>query len=236
MTAAPGAFVLEINGLRKNYGGLRPLRLQALTIAPGERVAVAGFDAPAAELLVNLVTGASLPEEGSIRAFGRNTADIADGDQWLASLERFGIMSDRAVLLEGSTLAQNLAMPFTLEIDPVAPAMLATVSGLAGECGIAAEWLLQPAGAIPPEVRARAHLARAVALDPQLLVLEHPTASVAEPERADLAADIVRVCERRHLAALAITLDEPFARAIAHRVLVLNGATGELKEKKRGWW
>ena len=71
---------------------------------------------------------------------------------------------------------------------------------------------------------------------PQLLVLEHPTASVAQPDRADLAADIVRVCERRRLATLAITLDEPFARAIAHRVLVLNGATGELKEKKRGWW
>lgn len=229
--------VLEIEGLRKNYSGLRPLRMTRLLVAAGERVAVQGFDAAAAEVLVNLVTGATLPEEGVVRTFGRSTADIANGDEWLASLDRFGIMSDRAVLLEGSTLAQNLAMPFTLEIDPVAPDMLARVTELAGECGIAAAWLTQPAGAVPPDVRVRAHLARAVAMDPQLLVLEHPTASVAEPARAALATDIVRVCERRRLAALVITLDAPFAKAVATRVLALNPATGDLKDQKRGgWW
>lgn len=235
MTTA-GTPVLEMSGVRKNYSGLRPLRIRSLTIAPLERVAVSGFDAAAAELLVNLVTGATLPDDGVIRAFGRSTADIANGDDWLASLDRFGIVSDRAVLLEGSTLLQNLAMPFTLEIDPVAPEMVATVTELAVQCGIAAAWLTQPAGALPPEVRARAHLARAVALGPALLVLEHPTSSVAEPDRAALAADIARVCDARRLAALAITLDEPFARALARRVLTLNGATGELGEKKRGWW
>lgn len=228
--------VLEIDGLRKSYAALRPLRVKSLSIAAAERVAVEGFDAAAAELLVNLVTGATLPEEGIVRAFGRSTADIANGDEWLASLDRFGIMSDRAVLLEGSTLAQNLAVPFTLDIDPVAPEMLATVTELARECGIAAEWLTRPAGTIPPELRARAHLARAIAMGPELLVLEHPTSSVAESARPALAADIVRVCERRRLAALAITLDEPFARAVATRVLKLNGATGELREQKRGWW
>jgi len=228
--------VLEIDNLRKSYAGLRPLRVKRLTLAPGERVAVAGLDAPAAELLVNLVTGATLPDEGRIRTFGRDTADITSGDDWLASLDRFGIVSDRAVLLEGSTLAQNLAMPFTLEIDPVAPAMLARVTALAQACGIAGEWLMQAAGAVPSEIRARAHLARAVAMEPQLLVLEHPTASVAGPDRLPLAQDVVRVCEGRRLAALVITLDEPFAKAVASRVLTLNGATGELREKKKGWW
>ena len=51
--------------------------------------------------------------------FGQRTADIANGDAWLDLLERFGIVSPRGVLLEGSTLLQNLAMPFTLAIDPV---------------------------------------------------------------------------------------------------------------------
>jgi ABC-type lipoprotein export system ATPase subunit len=221
--------VLELLGVRKNYAGLRPLRIRTLSVAPGERVAVRGFDAAAAEMLVNLVTGATLPEEGVVRTFGSSTADIADGDAWLVSLDRFGIVSDRAVLLEGSSLAQNLAMPFTLDIDPVEPEMLAKIAELAGECGIAAEWLTQPAGSVPPGVRARAHLARAVATGPGLLVLEHPTATVAERDRVALARDFARVCERRRLAALAITLDAPFAAAFASRVLVLNGATGELR-------
>ncbi len=138
--------VLEIEGLRKHYAGLRPLRVQQLSVASGERVAVDGFDGPAAELLVNLVTGATLPDEGVVRTFGRSTAEIASGDEWLASLDRFGIVSDRAVLLEASTLAQNLAMPFTLEIDPVAPHTLATVTALAGDCGISVEWLTATGG------------------------------------------------------------------------------------------
>ena len=143
--------VLEIEGLQKNYAGLRPLRIKALQVAPAERVAVQGFDAATAELMVNLVTGATLPEAGVVRTFGKDTAEIADGDEWLASLDRFGIVSDRAVLLEGSTLVQNLALPFTLDIDPIAPDMLATVTALAEECGIAGEWLTQPAGSVPPE-------------------------------------------------------------------------------------
>ena len=69
--------------------------------------------------MVNLVTGAACRTKGTFGCFGRSTADVSDGDEWLASLDRFGIVSERAVLLEGATLAQNLAMPFTLEIDPI---------------------------------------------------------------------------------------------------------------------
>ena len=93
--------VLEITDVEKRYQALRPLRLQALTIAPGERVAIVGLDAGAAEVLVNLVTGAGVADRGTVRVQGRNNADIANGDEWLASLDRFGIVSERAVLLEG---------------------------------------------------------------------------------------------------------------------------------------
>jgi ABC-type molybdate transport system ATPase subunit len=118
MTAAP---VLEIRDLSKSYGGLRPLRIRTWPSAWVSAWPIRGIDASAAELLVNLVTGATLADHGQVRIEGRSTADIADGDEWLASLDRFGIVSSRAVLLEGATVAQNLAMPFTLEIDPVPP-------------------------------------------------------------------------------------------------------------------
>ena len=128
--------VLQISGVHRRYQSLRPLRVQELTIAPGERVAVSGFDAGAAEVLVNLVTGASVPDEGEVRVLGQRTADIAGGDEWLASLDRFGIVSPRGVLLEGATLEQNLAMPMTLQIDPVPPAIAEKVVELARQCGI----------------------------------------------------------------------------------------------------
>jgi ABC-type transporter Mla maintaining outer membrane lipid asymmetry ATPase subunit MlaF len=228
--------VVQITGVRKSYGGLRPLRIQSLAIAPGERVAIIGLDAPAAEMMVNLVTGASLPDEGEVRVFGRSTADVVSGDAWLASLDAFGIVTDRAVVLEGATLAQNLALPFTLAIDPIEPETRDRVVRLAEECDIAAEWLEQQAGALPPAVRVRTHLARAIALGPALLLMEHPTAALPETERGAFGSVVARVCETRALTTLVFTLDTVFAALFARRTLALNGATGELRPVKKGWW
>jgi len=233
--------VLEIDGLEKRYQALRPLRLQSLAIAPAERVAILGVDAGAAEVLVNLVTGASVADRGVVRVLGRNNAEIADGDEWLASLDRFGIVSPRAVLLEGVTLEQNLAMPFTLQIDPLDGETGRRVADLAVACGLGGgeagrAGLRQLTGEASPERRARAHLARAIALGPALLVLEHPTADLPAPAVAAYAADIVAVTDARRQAVLVLTQDQAFAQQVAHRTLRLNPATGGLTPVRRGWF
>jgi ABC-type sulfate/molybdate transport systems ATPase subunit len=231
--------IVEIANVTKAYAGLRPLRLRWLSIAPAERVAVLGLDAAAAELLVNLVTGVALPDAGVIRVQGQPTADIATGEAWLASLDRFGIVSDRAVMMEGATLAQNLALPFSLEIDPLPADLRARVSAIADECGLSGDagvWLDRPAGDAPPEVRMRGHLARGIALGPSVLLVEHPTAAIPEAARAALADDIVRVTDARRIASLIITLDQPFATRVAHRTLTHNGATGELAPLRKRWF
>lgn len=228
--------VLQLSGIQKGYQGLRPLRLQALSVAPGERVAIAGLDAVTAELMVNLVTGASLPDHGEVRVLDRPTSEIVTGDEWLASLDRFGIVSPRGVLLEAASIAQNIAMVFTLEIDPVPADVAARVASLAAECGIADVSVIT--GEASPDIRVRVHLARAVALAPALLILEHPTAGLVDGGvaggRETLADDLVAVTDARHLAALVITQDEVFASRAAHRAFRLEPATGALKPVKRG--
>lgn len=230
--------VLELQRVRKTYSGLRPLRLDDLRVGEGERVAICGLDAPAAELFVNLVTGAAVPDEGIVRAFGRSTTEIVDGDAWLASLDQFGIVSPRAVLLEEATIEQNLAMPFTLQIDPVPAGVAERVRSLATQSGLDAAMLPVPAGTAIGVARARIHLARAAALGPKMLVLEHPTVDVAEADRKAFGRDVVRVAEARGLAAVAITMDLDFAEEFAHRSLALEAATGALKpwKRKRGWF
>lgn len=229
--------VLVMRDVSRGYGALRPLRIATLDVEEAERVAVGGLDAGVAELLVNLITGASLPDTGEIRLFGRGTSEIADGEEWLASLERFGIVSPRAVLLEASTLLQNLAMPFTLEIDPVTAEVTERVRDLAVRCGIdAARWLTVAAGALPADVRVRAHLARALALDPRFLIVEHPTADVPPAARNALAADLARATAEAEVTLLLLTNDEGFGSAVAPRHLRLDGATGLLKEIRRGWF
>lgn len=230
--------VIKVSSLVKNYGALRPLRIKELAVQPRERVAIGGLDGPAAEMFVNLLTGATLPDEGTVHTFGNSTAAITDGDAWLVSLERFGIVSGRAVLLEGSTLQQNLALPFTLELDPVPAAVAAQISTLADECGIPADALTRVVAEAPAHLRARAHLARALALNPKVLLVEHPTADVDEKERAALARDFAAAIEGRGAAAVIVTLDVEFAEQVAHRSLTLQPATGALLpwKVKRGWF
>jgi phospholipid/cholesterol/gamma-HCH transport system ATP-binding protein len=228
--------VLALGQVVKNYGGLRPLRLERLDIRSGERVAISGIDATAAAVLVSIVTGAALPDEGTVQVFGRSTADIQNGDEWLASLDRFGIVSPRAVLLEDATLQQNLVMPFTLQIDPVPAHVARNVASLAAECGIATDSLMQPMARLPPEVRARAHFARAIALGPALLILEHPTADIPDTSRAAFGRDVAAAAQARGISMLAITLDAEFASTVAHRSLALNAATGALTPWKRRKW
>ena len=128
--------LLDVRNVTKDYRGLRPLRIERLTLAPGDVLAVPGFDAVTAEILVNLLTGASLPDTGDVLVLGRSTADVADATEWLTLADRFGIVSERVVLLEGLTVAQNLAVPFTLLVDPVPEGMAHDARRLGEEAGL----------------------------------------------------------------------------------------------------
>ncbi len=226
--------LVEIRDLTKDYMSLRPLRIRELLVMPGERVAIVGFDAAAAEMLVNLLTGATLAESGDVRVFGRDTRDIEDSDAWLAFVDRFGLVSARAVLLDQLTLAQNMAMAFTLEVEPMARETERQVDRLAEAVGLSGSDLQRPVAGAPPDLVARVRLARAVALDPELLVLEHPTALVAGGDAAGFAADLLALARARHLTTITITMDATFAEAVADRVLTHDAATGALTEGG-GW-
>lgn len=220
----------------KNYGGLRPLRLADLAIATGERVALGGIDARGAEALVNLVTGAMLPDEGRIEVLGQDTAAIADGDAWLSSLDRFGIVSDRAVLLESSTLLQNLALPLTLDIDAIPADVKRRVEAVAREAGLSLDRLGVHVSAASPAERVRAQLARALVLDPRILLLEHPSATLPRGAAGPVARDLATTVSRREITALAITEDAEFAKPFASRWLTVNGATGAVTRAGKKWF
>jgi predicted ABC-type transport system involved in lysophospholipase L1 biosynthesis ATPase subunit len=128
--------MLEFDRVEKAYGGLRPLRIRELTLSRGQKLALLGFDRAMAEVFVDLATGATLPESGEVRAFGQHTAAIADAEAWLATLDRFGIVSERAVLLDALTALQNVAMPLTLEVEPLAESIRVEVTRVAAEAGI----------------------------------------------------------------------------------------------------
>jgi ABC-type transporter Mla maintaining outer membrane lipid asymmetry ATPase subunit MlaF len=223
--------VLELSGVSKDYHGLRPLRLASLTVQQGEHIAILGLDQATTEVFVNLVTGASLPDQGDVRLFGRSTADITDSADWLAVVDRFGIVSPRAVLLDGLTVVQNLAMPFTLEIEPPADDIRRRAVALAQRAGLDESSFDRPVAELGPAGLVRVRLGRALALDPAVVILEHPTADMPKDAIAELAAQ----CRAMPAATIVLTADRAFAQAAGDRCLTLEPATGRLAAERSGW-
>lgn len=218
----------------KHYHGLRPLRVSDLRLHAGERLALGGFDATTGELFVNLVTGTFLPDEGDVRVFGGNTRDLATDAQWLESLDRLGIVTHRATFLDGMSVLQNLALPLTLEIDPVTDDVREHVTVLAREVAFDEALLDGTIAAVTPLGRARLHLARALALDPDVLLVEHPTAMLGPDDVVPFARTMADVAERRGVAVVVLTVDAAFAAVLGARHLTLQPATGALAAA-RGW-
>ena len=220
--------VVSLRDVLKDYKGLRPLRIECFELRDADSVALLGLDQTAAEVLVNLITGATLPDAGDVDVFGVATRNIGDPDAWLVDMDRFGILSPRVVLLDAFTIEQNLALPFTLEVEPVAESVRERVRLLAQEVRIPAAQLPHPAASLDADTKLRLRLGKALALGPRLLLAEHPNATLSGEAVSRFAADLKSIAAARRMSLLVMTADSAFARNVARRTLSLRPATGEL--------
>lgn len=227
--------VLQFAGVSKQYGALRPLRISELIVDEGQAVALMGLDQPAAEVFVNLATGGTLPDSGIVTAFGRATSDITDSQTWLASLDRFGIVSDRTAIVGTLSAVQNLAMPFSLDIEPPSAELRAQALGLAHEVRLPEAAWDRAVDDLSAAHRMRIKLARALAFQPGLLLIEHPTATIDRHDVASFAGDLRALLDARTLAAVVMTMDQEFAETLRARTLTLDPATGVLNPPRKGF-
>jgi predicted ABC-type transport system involved in lysophospholipase L1 biosynthesis ATPase subunit len=225
----PSPPAIHVRDVHKDYRALRPLRVRELDVRDGESIALLGFDRAAAEVFVNLLTAATVPDAGRIEIFGRPTVDIQDAETWLSWLDGFGIVSDRQVLIDNMTVEENLTMPLTMALHDVDSAVRVKVAALAEEVGLSSDQLRQPVTALGTGARLRVRLGRALAPAPRILLSEHPNASLEAADLPRFAAEYARLVRRRGIASVVVTADSAFASAVAQRVLTLQPATGELK-------
>jgi ABC-type methionine transport system ATPase subunit len=228
-----GDVLVRLRHVVKDFKGLRPLRIEALDVHEGQSIALAGFDQAMAEVLVDLITAAIVPDSGEVVVFGQPTDAIPDRDAWLETLDRFGLLTERAVLLDQLTVRQNLALPFSLALDDLTDPVHERVNGLAAEIGLG-DRLGDQTGTLAAAQRLRVRLGRALALDPRVLLAEHPNATLDEVAQRAFAADLTRITKARGAASLVLTANEEFARAAGDDVLVLQPATGALRPSS-GW-
>ena len=196
--------VLEFAGVSKDSGGLRPLRIADLRVAAGDRVAILGLDQPSAETFVNLATGATLPETGSVRLFDRPTTEIRDRPTgwppWTASASS---ASARCCSMPSAS-SRTWRCPSPWAIEPPPDEVRERAERLAREVGLPEE--VRGQGQSPnwtPPACCACASAVGIALNPAVLLLEHASARLARDDVAGVGAGIRAVAAARGIALVA---------------------------------
>lgn len=233
MTSAP---IIEMIDVVKDHGGPSPLHITRLVVSADTRMAVSGLDAAEAETVVHLVSGAALPDRGRVLVAGTDTQTITTDTEWLKSLDRFGVVTARAVLLDSLPVAANIALPLTLAIEPMSAETRRDVEALADLVGLDRARLDDPVSAVNPLTRAQLHLARAFAGSPTLILLEHPTAAFAGSEPARTFGRWLEAASNaRSVGWVAFSDDQTFIKASGGEARRLDPATGVLGGSRWRW-
>ena len=225
--------VIEIRGLNTRFGDAVVHEDVNLLVRPGEIFALVGASGCGKSTLLRETIVLQQPASGSIRVFGREVVGLSDEDA-LPLRRRWGVMFERAALFSSLTVTENVGMVLH-EHTPLGQHLIDEIAAVK----IALTGLPPDAGPKYPSelsggMRKRAALARAIALDPELLLLDEPTAGL-DPLSAGGIDELVRqLRDALGLTIMMVTHDLDLLWRAADRVAVLGDrrilGTGSMSE------
>lgn len=159
----------------RHPGGDFTLRVDALTLARGERVACIGPSGSGKTTLAHLLAGLLVPQEGTVVLDGRPLSSLPDAERRQRRLTEIGLLFQDLELLEPLDVEENIALPFHLgAAGSYDAARRAFVRDLARAAGLDAKLHSAPRRLSQGE-RQRVALCRALATQPRLVVADEPT-------------------------------------------------------------
>jgi phospholipid/cholesterol/gamma-HCH transport system ATP-binding protein len=237
-----GKFPVVIRGLRNSFGDQVVHEGLDLEVRRGEILGVVGGSGSGKSVLMRSIIGLQIPDEGSIEIFGRDIL-AAEPDEEIGVRNRWGVLFQGGALFSTLTVGENVEVPlkqFYPELDPELMHEIArykvVLSGLPEDA--ASKYPSELSGGM----RKRAGLARALALDPELLFLDEPTAGL-DPIGAAKFDELTRgLTDTLGLTVFLITHDLDTLYAICDRVAVIAdgkviavGTIPELLESDHPW-
>jgi phospholipid/cholesterol/gamma-HCH transport system ATP-binding protein len=180
---------IQVQGLVTKFGDHVVHDGLDLVIPRGQVVGVVGGSGAGKSVLLNTIIGLREPQAGSVKVFGQDIR-YAKRRQWTAIERRWGVLFQRGALWSNLTIRENVAAPM-FEHTRMGKAEIDELAGLK----IALAGLPPEAGALKPSelsggMTKRASLARALALDPELLFLDEPTSGL-DPISAAAFDDLI---------------------------------------------
>ena len=213
--------VLAVEDLHKSFGSQSVLNGISLAVKRGETLAVLGRSGTGKSVLLRLIIGLEKPDSGSVRIHGQDIAGLAL-DQMGEIRKKMGFVFQQAALYDSLTVEQNVAFPLQHHKKEMSKSERGDrVKELLAEVGMEGDLAKMPSD-ISGGMQKRVGLARALALEPDILLLDEPTAGLDPISAAEIDDLVLKLQQEHHMASIVVTHDLHSAKAIADRLALLN--------------
>ena len=236
-----GEAVIDVRDVSTTLGGKAIHRGLSLSVARGEVVALIGGSGTGKSVLLREIIGLMKPQAGRIELFGRSVWDATPA-QMNALRQRFGVLFQDGALFSSLSVEDNVATPLFEHTRLPHPTCRQLARLKLALAGLPADAAAKRPSELSGGMRKRVALARALALDPELLFLDEPTSGLDPISARAFDALIRLLADSLGLTVFLVTHDLDTLFSIIDRVIVLSdgrvlgsGTVDELKHLDDPW-
>jgi phospholipid/cholesterol/gamma-HCH transport system ATP-binding protein len=212
--------IIELRGVAKRFGALTVLGGIDLTLNAGQTTVVIGESGTGKSVLLKHIVVLLRPDAGEVLFHGRRV-DNQSESRLVDVRRRFGLLFQMGALFDSMTIEENVAFPLTQHTDKSPEALRDVVAQKLRMVGLDGLQHRKP-GEISGGQRKRVALARAIALNPEVVLYDEPTTGL-DPVRADVINELILKLKRElHVTGVVVTHDMTSAYKVADRIVMLH--------------